>query len=936
MKHFFVLLTSFFLVINALAAQEKGSIVGKITDKELNDEPLPFANVLIKGTTKGTTTDIDGLFEIGNVDPGTYTLVISFVGYKTLEIPNVVVEADKTTEINTGLGPDAQALDEVVITTTVSRESEVALILEQKKAIEIKQSIGAQELARKGVGDVEQGLTKVTGVSKQEGSRGLIVRGLDDRYNFLTVNGLPIVSVDPDKKIIPLDQFSTDIVRNVNIYKTFNPDVYGDFAGASIDIITKDIPKTPTTTVKIGFGANSQTSFKEFRRDDEAGSEFFGISGQRTNIPGIYDKGTVGQARDLTSEESSRVFNTDYNFDNNDAFLDNSYEITHGNTIRLGEDGERSFGYYTGLVFQNSYRTFLNGQDATYNTTGEVNRDLNFNSYKFSTQKTGLLSLAYQDINKFKLKVNTIFIQGTENTSEEKFGLFEEADDEFFFRGQRYTESTLLDLQLLGDFFFDDDKKNTLSFGTSFGSGEFKEPDRKVLRAEGIGNDARLFISNNSQPFRFFADVKIKDFSGFVNFKHGFGEADDLGKFKNTITFGAEADYLEYDYFNRTIRLDFNSNFNVLTESLNTDDPEDFFRRGFTANGLFYNDVTDASNRVEIEQLLYAGYVNYSVALEKWDITAGLRVEATDRTVFFRDFRLDGPQSPFREINLDPVNVFPSMNIKYQLNETSNLRFAASLTATRPRIREILPVLRNEGDGTGVQGNPNIDNSTNFNADFKYEIFPEDGGLISFTAFGKLIQDPIETILQPIAGSRFITFVNNDQAEILGLEVEYITPLNKLFGEHFSDLNFGFNGTLMYSNVSLADDIDTGFLTSNERKLQGASPFLVNADLSWTKDFSEKWNSIATLAYNVFGKRIDALGVNGLNDIEENSFHQLDLVWKNSFNKKFTLDIAVKNILNDVSEFTQEVASGSLQGQDLGILRSTRGINFSLSLGYKF
>ena len=917
-------------------SQDKGTIVGKITDKELNNEPLPFANVLIKGTTKGTTTDIDGLFEIAGVDPGTYTLVISFIGYKTLEIPNVSVQADKVTEINAGLSQDAQALDEVVIEVVSSRESQVALLLEQKKAVEIKQSIGAEEFSLKGIGDVEQGLTKVTGVSKQEGARGLIVRGLDDRYNFLTVNGLPIVSVDPDKKIIPLDQFSTDIVRNVNIYKTFNPDIYGDFAGATIDIITKDIPKKPTTTIKIGVGANSQTSFREFRRDDEADSEFFGISGERTNIPSIFDRGIVGQARNLTPEESSRVFNSDYNFEDDNAFLDTSFEVTHGDTNRFGEDGEKSFGYYAGIFFQNSYRTFLNGQDATFNTTGEENRNLNFDNYVFTTQKTGLLSLEYKKLNKYNFRFNAIFIQGTENNTEEKFGLFEEADDEFFFRGQKYTESTVSDLQFLGDIFLNESKNDVLKFGTSFNRGEFIEPDRKILRAEGIGDDARLFISNNSQPFRFFADINITDYNGFITYTHGFGEADDNGRFKNTITVGGEADFLEYDYFNRTIRLDFNTNFNVLTESLNTDDPEDFFNRGFTANGLFFNDVTDSSNRVEIEQLVYAGFVNYNLALEKWDITLGVRVEGTDRTVFFRDFRLDGPQSPFREANLDPIDVFPSVNLKYQLNNTSNLRFAASLTTTRPRVREILPILRNQGDGTGVSGNQNLDNSTNFNADIKYEIFPEAGGLISFTGFGKIIQDPIETILQPIAGSRFVTYVNNDQAEILGLEVEYITPLNVLFGDHFKNFNFGFNGTLMYTNVTLADDVNTGFLTTNNRQLQGASPFLINADLGWKSNFSEKWKSNTTLAYNVFGRRIDALGVNGLNDIEENAFHQLDLIWKNEFNEKFTLDFSIKNIFNDVSEFTQEVADGALQGQELSILRRTRGINFSLSLGYKF
>jgi len=70
--------------------------------------------------------------------------------------------------------------------------------------VEIKQSIGAQEMSRKGVSDVEEGLTKITGITKV-GSRGLFVRGLEDRYNNLLINDLAVPSNNPFSKIIPLD-----------------------------------------------------------------------------------------------------------------------------------------------------------------------------------------------------------------------------------------------------------------------------------------------------------------------------------------------------------------------------------------------------------------------------------------------------------------------------------------------------------------------------------------------------------------------------------------------------------------------------------------------------------------------------------------------------------------------------------------------------------
>ena len=89
MKNLFAFIA--FLCTAWLTAQT-GAIVGKLTDKELNDDPLAFANILIKGTTTGTTSDFDGLYEIPGLEPGTYVVVYSYLGYETIEIPNVVVK----------------------------------------------------------------------------------------------------------------------------------------------------------------------------------------------------------------------------------------------------------------------------------------------------------------------------------------------------------------------------------------------------------------------------------------------------------------------------------------------------------------------------------------------------------------------------------------------------------------------------------------------------------------------------------------------------------------------------------------------------------------------------------------------------------------------------------------------------------------------------
>lgn len=124
------ILMTFCLLFSCVIFAQQNAIIGKITVVAFNNEPLAFANVYIKGTSKGVTSDIDGIYALENIKPGTYTLIYSFVGYETVEIPNVEVNPKKVTHINVPMGQSAAALDAVVIKTTTRRTSESVLLLE--------------------------------------------------------------------------------------------------------------------------------------------------------------------------------------------------------------------------------------------------------------------------------------------------------------------------------------------------------------------------------------------------------------------------------------------------------------------------------------------------------------------------------------------------------------------------------------------------------------------------------------------------------------------------------------------------------------------------------------------------------------------------------------------------------------------------------------
>ena len=95
-------------------AGTKGKISGKVKDE--SGETLIGVQVVIEGTTRGTTTDIDGNYTIINLDPGTYTLVFSYLGFATTRVEQVEVIVDKTTEVNVVLSEEVIEGQEIVIT----------------------------------------------------------------------------------------------------------------------------------------------------------------------------------------------------------------------------------------------------------------------------------------------------------------------------------------------------------------------------------------------------------------------------------------------------------------------------------------------------------------------------------------------------------------------------------------------------------------------------------------------------------------------------------------------------------------------------------------------------------------------------------------------------------------------------------------------------
>lgn len=230
---------SFLTTLILLAYLVGFSQSGKVVDKE--GEPLPFVNVYSYTLNKGTTTDFDGIFKI-DVPEGT-PLVFSFVSYQT-----DTINASQNMEIT--LQDESLNLKEVVVMAERRNDGEQLLLMEKKNAEGVESSIGNKELTKKGITNAEDGLKKISGITFSKSK--INVRGLGDRYNQLTLNGLPLPSNNPDKKNIDMSLIPRIIAGNIKVKKSYTSDQWSNIGASQIDINTNGVRDIRQVNFRVG------------------------------------------------------------------------------------------------------------------------------------------------------------------------------------------------------------------------------------------------------------------------------------------------------------------------------------------------------------------------------------------------------------------------------------------------------------------------------------------------------------------------------------------------------------------------------------------------------------------------------------------------------------------------------------------------------------
>lgn len=918
------LILALFATLLSYAQSNTGSIVGKLTDKEFDNEPLAFANVLIKGTTKGTTSDFDGLYAFEGLEPGSYTLVFSFVGYETQEV-EATVEPGKVTEVHIVMGASAASLDEVIITTTTKRESETALLLEQKEAVTIKQSIGAQELSRKGVSDAESAVTKVSGVSKSQGSKNVFVRGLGDRYNATSLNGLPLPSEDPEYKNIALDFFSSDIIESVGINKVFDGQLYGNVGGADIDIVSKEMTGKSIFELGLGTGYNGNVLGASFLSPDGANRLGTGISVD--NPISDLTQYTFSDGLDPTGRNNTANY---------------SGTLTGGKRFDIGENGNTLSAFVT-ISGSNDY-LYKEGSINQFNSAGDNSTYMDSSISEFSTSQLGLLNLKYRFGENNSIALNSGVIRKVTQSVGEYFGESSSVSDDEgiqdYIRRQQTNKNNLYVNQLLTSFKLSEKLK--LDVDGSYNFIKSYEPDRRtnsfIKKIEAGEDFFRVAVGSAGLNHRFYSNLDENDISakGALTYKLNTNDDEESN---SAITVGGNYRNTQRDFIFRQYNFNFGQQ-----EIVDINNLDALFNQENINNGTFEM-VTDRG-RADLpnaldpfsytgDRSLYAGYAQGIFDLStNLTLSAGIRFENVNQEVAWDtslSSSVNDPTTP--NALIEDSFLLPSASVKYNFNENSIIRLAGSKTYILPQYKEVAPFLYQDVNFASF-GNPFLKSSEVYNADIKYDYFFSSGELVSVTGFYKSVKDPINRVRVNSAANE-LSYVNVGDAMVAGFELEFRKNIfnKEISDDELSKMMFGLNFSYLHSNQKLIDvDSDelTVRFTNDEDKLEGAAPILWNADLT----YNIKKNGIdltSSLVGNYFSDKIYSLGTAGNSNFVEQSRITLDFINKLKLSEHFGLSLKLKNLLNPDFQITQKVL-----GEELPVSTYKAGVTGSLGLTYKF
>lgn len=801
---------------------------------------------------------------------------------------------------------------------------------EKRNTSEVSALIDEGDFDLQGDGDAAAALARVAGIATAE-NEFIYIRGLNERYSTALLNGSPLPSPAPLRRVVPLNLFPTSTLKSVLVQKTYSPDLPGEFGGGTVDLRTKAVPDESFLTVGVSASHDMQASLKNGLLYDGSDTDWLGFDDGARERPSLENGLSQQFGRELTDNSSLLVMQEgevapNFGFDlAGGARFDVNENLSVGFTASGGysndwemKNGVRSFASIdsgTGRLVPNQIFT----RDSTQNTIGlnalgTVGFDL-FDNHEIKF--TGLVTRSSE-------KEARIISTGTDGFTQEGTTLR--------YDNLEWIEQQLWSTQVQGEHFFPGLHDLKVEWRGSY-SEALRDAPHQLSNTYRIAADGSLSLSNSSDANRIQFSRIDDDTTDFgIDFTLPLDRTGECFFFCETELKAGYA-YVENDRIATSFIYDINGIAGAVGPggAFGTNRLDYIYAYLFQEGGPGF--VTEIKNdgfpqlylaTLEID----AGYVGIDTQVTPYIRAAvGARFEDAIQAVDTQTIGMD-LSTNYVEGVIDEQDWFPAVTITWNPIDDIQVRGGYSETLTRPQFRELAPAVFNNSE-TDVTffGNPYLVNASIKNYDLRAEYYFSRDQFATIGLFYKDITNPIEEILVP-AETLQTSFINAPAAELYGFEIEYeqILPMLQWTGMSFfqdRDFQIKANYTWSDSSVDAAGEVAinegtnlnpvlgtqpaNGYIQDG-RRLQGQSEHLFNLQLGL---LNEDARSEYNLLLNYVSERIRSgeILARSVPAFLEQPPMTVDFVWNKGFNvgdADYEFSLNVQNLFGESYEAYQE------------------------------
>lgn len=927
-----------------LKSLPKGLLHLSIVSSE-EKKPVKGARVFVRGTSIEGVSDDNGTIEV-EVPAGEQTISIIHGSFSSQTLNKIEITQEKTTLRVVEMTPASLELEEFVVLVPNIQGSIASVVQEERQSNAITSVLGSEEMSKKGDSNAANALKRVTGVTLV-GGKSIFVRGLGERYSNVELNSMPLPSPDPTKRVVPLDIFPSSVIGSMKVQKSATADIPSSFGGGYIDIRTKDSSSEDFIKVEVALKGNNNTG-KSVSTYEGSGSDWMGVDDGYRDIPqDLLDATQVVEGERVngittsyyTKEEISaftkEFINRDYGVYDEKLPLGFKIGLSGSKSVEIADEHTISisggYDYKQGHEYreENYYSYDLNNSSMQFydNPTQFGMKSQTTSSYEHG----GILNIGYRYDDFLSLKYTKLYTLNSDKRTRIVDGILGSNDDQMIYTYLDWEERELMTDQLTGLLNYSLlGKEAEFEFGTQMAEAHLNQPNNFQYIYIYVPFDEQYVINNavsNHIANKLTSDDKLDSL---------------YLKNKQFVPFFSDEDYVQFGYSTSSKeRISRQNKFFLRERNSRTDlnqSIDDFYDEYVTAD-LPYNDrlywvsqLFQAADYFDAEVEETTFFLNFfAKPLESVEVMIGARqVDFKQVTYQYQEDR-NNPDMELRRLitrvaeDLTLDGIYPSLNVKYKLDDDNQFDFAVSKTYIVPDLREFTDgEYFHPFDVATVRGNPNLENTDIMSYDLKYSHYFTATEMIRAGLYYKQLDKPIEDILIPSSSLPIYSFDNAEKAVLSGLELDGRKTLD-FISEELERIYLSGNFSYTDSDVTLREEQLATF-TNNHRQLQGLSKIVINAAVGY--DYEGR---SVVMSYNHMGRRIRKVGL--IDDVERYPDHYeippdlVDIVWIENMNNGLSFKAKLQNILDSETIWEQ---GGKVTNE------YKSGRKFEISLSYKY